>query len=87
MSLILDPRGCKQNTELMYFSGLGVNKGMAGVHCIICLILTQGGIYLEEVRGSPNPRPELYRPSSDLLPLVTPLAGGERLFPVVHETR
>lgn len=57
------------------------------IYCAICLNLSQGGAHLQEIGGSPDSRPELHRPSSVLFPLVTTLAGGERLLLDVYEQR
>lgn len=64
-----------------------VPKYMIEISYATCVDLSQGGTHLQEVGGPPDPRPELHRPSSALLSLVTALAGGERLLPDVHEPR
>lgn len=52
-----------------------------------CVHIDQGRTHFQEVGRPPDPRPELHRPPPAVLPLVAALAGGEGLFPHVHEPR
>lgn len=60
---------------------------MTEIYCATCVNLSQGGTHLQEVGGPSDPRLELHWSSSALFPLVTALAGGERLLPDVYEPR
>lgn len=55
-------------------------------HISLTFVL-QRGAHFQEIRGPQDPGLELYWSSSLLLPLVTALAGGERLLPDVHGQR
>lgn len=89
-SLILDLKACKQTSwKCVRHKQKCCHwlKCMMEIYCAICANLSQGGTHLQEVGGTPDPRPELHWPSSVLFPLVAALAGGERLLPDVYEPR
>lgn len=79
LSLILDQKACKKT---FYFK-----HQLFRVWHISLTFVLQGGAHFQEIRGPQDPGLELYWSSSLLLPLVTALAGGERLLPDVHEQR
>lgn len=80
LSLILDQKARKK--PFCYFK-----HQLFRLRHISLTFVFQGGAHFQEIRGPQDPGLELYWSSSLLLPLVTALAGGERLLPDVHEQR
>lgn len=79
-SLILDQKACKKTFccfECHVFR----------LWQIALTFVFQGGAHFQAIRGPQGPGLELYWSPSLLLPLVSALAGGERLLPHVHEQR